>query len=276
VDRAGTELASPARTLVMGPDDAPAASAWTPLGGILGETGAGAKPIAPNASPLGDLFFPKPFNDEQIEIVRRLEALDGVEVQGPPGTCKPHTIANVICHMMATGRRVLVVSHGEPALAVLRDQLPSSVRDLAISITATEREGFRQLEAGLRLLQAILSELKPGEQRRIIRDLVRIRTPDELALAEEALAALADLRRAHRLVEARPWLEPIAAAEMAGTEAGGLGAALRGFVADARAVLGERGRFLARPVETPLEFVPSTEVIGASTRSRRAATRSGC
>ena len=251
--------------------------------------------------------------------------------------------------MMATGRRVLVVSHGEPALAVLRDQLPEGVRDLAISITATEREGFRQLEAGLRLLQAILSELKPGEQRRVIRDLeativgerarlaaidreieghalaqlspspaatrtrptspagsprragsprlvhgpapklrrrvrpaalrhrcparrprrarrspgaprrrpplsrrppgrrrsgapasrsvraaelrerageddallVRIRTPDELALAENALSALADLRRARRLVGAEPWLEPIAAAALAArTQAG--------------------------------------------------------
>ena len=56
--------------------------------------------------------------------------------------------------------------------------------------------------------------------------LVRIRSSDELALAENALLALADLRAARRLVGAEPWLEPIAAAEIAGRDAGGLGAAL--------------------------------------------------
>lgn len=385
-----TDLPGPARTLVMGPSDGPVAGGWTPLGGILGETAAAPDAPGPDASPLGDLFFPKPFNDEQIEIVRRLEASDGVVVQGPPGTGKTHTISNIICHMMATGRRVLVVSHGEPALAVLRDQLPAGVRDLAISITATEREGYRQLEAGLRLLQSTLSDLKPGEQRRLIRDLegaivaqrdrlaridreieghalaqlsplpgrderpadlarriaaargrhawftdrperftaeaglsattidalraarmalgtrlehldaalpspadlpdgeelcrlhedlvraielqadaerdeafpVRIRTQEELALADSAVEALQTLQRLRSLAGQHPWLQPAAAAALAGTNGDGLGQALRGFVADAHRVLEERGRFLARPVETPLDFVPSDETIG--------------
>jgi hypothetical protein len=43
-----------------------------------------------------DLFFPKPFNSEQVRIVQLLEISDGVTVQGPPGTGKTHTIANVI------------------------------------------------------------------------------------------------------------------------------------------------------------------------------------
>ena len=34
---------------------------------------------------------------------------------GPPGTGKSQTIANVICHYLATGRRVLVTSKGEIA-----------------------------------------------------------------------------------------------------------------------------------------------------------------
>ena len=122
-------------------------------------------------SPLGELFFPKPFNDEQEEIVRRLERSDGVVVQGPPGTGKTHTISNIICHYMATGRRVLVVSHGEPALAVLRQQLPEEVRDLAISITTSEREGFKQLETAVRLLQSVVEALRPSEQARLIEDI---------------------------------------------------------------------------------------------------------
>lgn len=172
VERAAQEhgLPGPARTLVMGPADEPSRDFWRPLSDRVGGTAERA-PEPEGASEAGDLFFPKPFNDEQMEIVRRLEATDGIVVQGPPGTGKTHTISNIICHYMATGRRILVVSHGEPALAVLRDQLPDGVRDLAISITATEREGFRQLETAVRLLQSVVESIKPSEQARLIRDL---------------------------------------------------------------------------------------------------------
>ncbi len=78
----------------------------------------------------GDVFFPKPFNDDQVAIVARLSKVDGLVVQGPPGTGKTHTIANLICHALALGQRVLVVSRGEAALSVLRDQLPEKVRPL--------------------------------------------------------------------------------------------------------------------------------------------------
>ena len=171
IESAGGDLPSPAKTLVTGPS-VQTTKPWQPLGTGIGETiHVDDSPIS--ESPLGDLFFPKPFNDEQIEIVRRLERSDGVVVQGPPGTGKTHTISNIICHYLATGRRVLVVSHGEPALAVLRDQLPEEVRDLAISITTSEREGFKQLETAVRLLQSIVERLKPSDQARLIEDIER-------------------------------------------------------------------------------------------------------
>ena len=164
------DLPGPAQTLVMGPADAPSDDNWTPLSERVGASGNDEIPAAPEAE-VTDLFFPKPFNDEQIEIIRRLKRSDGVVVQGPPGTGKTHTISNIICHAMATGHRVLVVSHGEPALAVLRDQLPDGVRDLAISITATEREGFKHLESAVRVLQSVVESIRPNEQSRLIRDL---------------------------------------------------------------------------------------------------------
>lgn len=163
-------LPGPAKTLVLGPERGIPDDAWKPLSARI-EAELPGEPAAEGGLPEQDLFFPKPFNDDQIEIVRRLERADGVVVQGPPGTGKTHTISNIVCHYMATGRRVLVVSHGEAALAVLRDHLPEGVRDLAISVTSTEREGFRQLETAIRLLQATVEGLKPGEQTRVIRDL---------------------------------------------------------------------------------------------------------
>lgn len=163
-------LPGPSRTLVMGPARA-ASDRWNALSGALGAAATGRTHDDEPVAPLGDLFFPKPFNDEQVEIVRRLEANDGVVVQGPPGTGKTHTISNIICHYLALGRRVLVVSHGEAALSVLRDHLPVDVRDLAISITTSEKEGFRQLESAVRLLQSIVESIRPSEQLRLIADL---------------------------------------------------------------------------------------------------------
>jgi hypothetical protein len=93
---------------------------WGPLSPRIGGSDSGAEAPHPKDDAL-DVFFPKPFNDDQLEVIRRLSRADGLVVQGPPGTGKTHTIANLICHAMATGQRVLVVSRGEAALAVLKD-----------------------------------------------------------------------------------------------------------------------------------------------------------
>ncbi|MDP0589468.1 MAG: AAA domain-containing protein [Candidatus Endonucleobacter bathymodioli] len=105
-----------------------------------------------------ELFFPKPFNDSQVQIIDRLEENDGVVVQGPPGTGKTHTIANIICHYLATGRSVLVTSKGEPALSVLQEQIPEELRTLTISLLANERQGMKQLEAAVELLASLVSQ----------------------------------------------------------------------------------------------------------------------
>lgn len=105
-----------------------------------------------------ELFFPKPFNDAQIRIVDRLQNNYGVVVQGPPGTGKTHTIANIICHYLATGRSVLVTSSGESALSALREQIPETVRDLTISLLTNERQGLKQLEIAVHLLATIASQ----------------------------------------------------------------------------------------------------------------------
>ena len=115
--------------------------AWEPLSTRIGGSDAAEEARQPNDDAL-DVFFPKPFNDDQLEIIRRLSKADGLVVQGPPGTGKTHTIANLICHAMATGQRVLVVSRGEAALAVLKDQLPLEVQPLAISVLSNERQGL--------------------------------------------------------------------------------------------------------------------------------------
>ena len=120
-------------------------------------------PVGPDG-PERQFYLPKAHNDDQIEIVRKLDAFDqdGAVVQGPPGTGKTHTIANIICHFLATGRRVLVVSHSEGPLNVLREQIPEGVRDLTVSILTSEREGIEQLERAVRHIEQVTSSNSPG------------------------------------------------------------------------------------------------------------------
>ena len=110
-----------------------------------------------------ELYFPLPYNDEQVTIVQRLEKAPGVAVQGPPGTGKTHTIANIICHYLATGRRVLVTSRGEPALQVLQSKIPEEVQALTVALLSSDREGVRQFQASIDAIQHRVSQLNPDQ-----------------------------------------------------------------------------------------------------------------
>jgi len=113
------------------------------------------------------LYFPKPYNDDQVRIVQLLEASDGVVVQGPPGTGKTHTIANIICHYLASGKRVLVSSMKEPALAVLKSQLPKELQPLVISLLSQEQDGMKQLE---HTVSKIAAEIQRIDKRALAKD----------------------------------------------------------------------------------------------------------
>ena len=162
----------PKRLVTEPSREAPGGGTWKPLSTRIGGSDSGSEVSLPNDDTL-DVFFPKPFNDDQLEIIRRLSQADGLVVQGPPGTGKTHTIANLICHAMATGQRVLVVSRGEAALAVLKQQLPAEVRPLAISVLSNEREGLRQVESAIREIQGVVETTQPQNRRATITRLER-------------------------------------------------------------------------------------------------------
>jgi len=109
-----------------------------------------------------ELFFPKPYNDAQEQIIHKLDNNNGVIVQGPPGTGKTHTIANIICHYLATGKKILVTSEHEPALSVIQEQLPEEIRKLTISILTDETHGNKQLEHAINLLQSLVTQTNPA------------------------------------------------------------------------------------------------------------------
>ena len=101
-------------------------------------------------SAVGRYLFPLPANDEQRQIIHRLQVDPCVLVKGPPGTGKTHTIANLICHLLASGDRLLVTAHAPKALAVLRGLLPDDIRELCITTLGASRDDQRVLEESVR------------------------------------------------------------------------------------------------------------------------------
>ena len=156
--------------------------------GSAGSRGSGQTGVAREPGKQGALFFPLPYNDEQEEIIRRLEAKDtvAVQVQGPPGTGKTHTIANIICHYLATKRRVLVTAKTPEALTALQEKLPEGIRDLAIAVIHNDREGARQLQHAVTILADEAKSINP----RVIDEEIR-----------EKQARIAELRNAVETID---------------------------------------------------------------------------
>lgn len=103
------------------------------------------------------IFFPKEYNDEQIEIVEKIRHNNKVLVQGPPGTGKSHTIANLICHLLADGKKVLVTAYTQRALEVLREKLPEEFRNLAVNYLSGDGTSIQELQSSVNAINDELS-----------------------------------------------------------------------------------------------------------------------
>ena len=71
-------------------------------------------------------FFPVTplaLSDSQLSVIENLETNQLVSVCGPPGTGKSQTIVNLVAHLIANGKTVLVASRMDKAVDVLTDRL---------------------------------------------------------------------------------------------------------------------------------------------------------
>ena len=104
-----------------------------------------------------DVLLSKPANPEQIRIARQLEEHGGVLVQGPPGTGKTHTIGNLIGHLLAQGKSVLVTSHTTKALRMVRHHIVPELRPLCVSVLESDLDSRKQLESAVGAIAERLS-----------------------------------------------------------------------------------------------------------------------
>ena len=104
------------------------------------------------------IYFPNKFNDEQIAIIKKARYNNKVLVQGPPGTGKSHTIANLICHLLANGKKVLVTAYTKRALEVLRDKLPDEFKNLTVNLLSGDSSSIQGLETSINTINDELSD----------------------------------------------------------------------------------------------------------------------
>jgi very-short-patch-repair endonuclease len=113
-----------------------------------GETGSPSSARALHETE-ADVLLSKPANPEQVRIALQLEKHGGVLVQGPPGTGKTHTIGNLIGHLLAQGKSVLVTSHTTKALRMVRHHIVAGLRPLCVSVLESDLDSRRQLESAV-------------------------------------------------------------------------------------------------------------------------------
>ena len=153
----------------------------------------------------GELYFPLESNEAQRQIIERLQSHQGVLVQGPPGTGKSHTIVNLVCHLLATGQRVLVTSHTARALRVLRHYIQEKVpaiAPLAVVVLGDDRESLQAMEESVQGITDRHNHWEPTESDKLI---VRLEEELDTAWRDEAsvLGNLRSIREAETFVHPR-------------------------------------------------------------------------
>lgn len=96
----------------------------TALGVILDEYN-GQKTKDFKTADLKEFFpvTPLSLSDSQEDVIKKIEANDFLAVYGPPGTGKSQTIVNLVSHLIANGKTVLVASRMDKAVDVVAERL---------------------------------------------------------------------------------------------------------------------------------------------------------
>ncbi len=173
-----------------------------------GDEGHQTTDISPTST---EIYFPLPANDEQREIAEKLAVRHGVLVQGPPGTGKSHTIANLVCHLLAMGQRVLVTTHTARALKVLRDKFPPEIARLCVHLLGDDLAAMQSLEDSV---QAITDRYNNWNQNKNHKEISEL----EKALDEIRRSAASTLNELLALREAETYHHPVLFGSYQGTK----------------------------------------------------------
>lgn len=139
-------------------------------GNDLGQKNGQSERVNQHTNP-SEVYFPLAANREQRRIVRAIDDRSGVLVQGPPGTGKSHTIVNLMCHLLATGKRLLITAETGRALRVLKESLPEEIQPLCISLLGQGGDAFAELSKSVQGITTRQATYSPGDYKDRIDDI---------------------------------------------------------------------------------------------------------
>ena len=123
-----------------------------------------------------EVVFPFPSNGPQRRVVDAVDKNRIVVVQGPPGNGKSLTIANLVAHLVAEGKSVLVCSHKEQALTVVRDKLDEmGLRFLYASMVGTSATTKRELQGQIQDVRGFFGKVNQHTMRRQLKEVTERR-----------------------------------------------------------------------------------------------------
>lgn len=144
--------------------------------------------------PTSDVFdddrsvvYPFLSNKSQRHVARLIDDDSNqlVVVQGPPGTGKSLTIANLVCHLVARGKRVLVTSQRDKALEVVDELLRGlNLAQLPMTLLKNDKESKQELRSRLDSIQkhkpaAETEDLKQRQEAKFGEAVASLKTTDE-------------------------------------------------------------------------------------------------
>ncbi|MCY3551621.1 MAG: DUF3320 domain-containing protein [Candidatus Poribacteria bacterium] len=128
------------------------------LGEILGESPQAHKvdefkPEEVDQVPSRNFYHVMDADSSQIAVIEEVKKKRNLVVEGPPGTGKSQTIANMIAELLAAGKKVLFVSEKMAALEVVKERLDSvGLGDFCLELhshKSNKREVLKELERSL-------------------------------------------------------------------------------------------------------------------------------
>jgi hypothetical protein len=123
-----------------------------------------------------EVVFPFPSNGPQRRVVDAVDKNRIVVVQGPPGNGKSLTIANLVAHLVAEGKSVLVCSHKEQALTVVRDKLDEmDLRFLYAAMVGTSANTNRELQGQIQDVRGFFGKVDQHALRRQLKEVTERR-----------------------------------------------------------------------------------------------------
>lgn len=138
---------------------------------VVNEEYTKAKPIDTQQKTLADFFpvTPLSLSDAQLNVIKNIENTKLVSVFGPPGTGKSQTIVNLVAHLIANGKTVLVASRMDKAVDVVAERL-NNLGAPFLALRAGRLNYQRELSMQLQDLLSNKVDLDDGAENTILCD----------------------------------------------------------------------------------------------------------